>query len=244
MERSVYQRLEEIEGEHWWFRARRGILKSVISRHAPRLGSLRVLEAGCGTGGNLAMLAEFGKLEAFEFDREAREKAARKSAIDVKFGCLPDELPYPQGCFDIIGAFDVIEHIEADAASLARLKQHLAPDGRMIMTVPAMPWLWSQHDVTHHHFRRYTKGQLEGLLRGAGLTPVLLTYFNTLLFPPIALLRIARKALGGKDEGDDAMPSPAVNAMLNRIFEIEKHLIGRIPLPVGVSLLAVAKKAQ
>ena len=241
MERSVYQRLDEIEGEHWWFRARRSILKSVITRYAPRSGTLNILEAGCGTGGNLAMLAELGALEAFEFDREAREKAARKSAVDVKFGRLPDKVPYPPGYFDIIGAFDVIEHIEDDAGSLARLRQHLAPDGRLIMTVPALPWLWSQHDITHHHFRRYTKGQLEGILRQAGLTPVLLTYFNTLLFPPIALLRLAGKATGGKHEGDDTMPSPRVNAILGRIFESEKHIIGRVPLPVGVSLLAVAK---
>lgn len=241
MERNVYQRLEEIEGEHWWFRARRNILKSVITRYAPRSGPLKILEAGCGTGGNLAMLAELGTLEAFEFDREARERAAQKSAAVVKFGCLPDEVPYPLGHFDIIGAFDVIEHIEDDVGSLAKLKQHLAPGGKLIMTVPALPWLWSQHDVTHHHFRRYTRSQLESVLRKADLTPVMLTYFNTLLFPPIALLRVVKKAMGSNHEGDDAMPSPAMNAILRRIFESEKHIIGRIPLPIGVSLAAVAE---
>ena len=244
MDRSVYHRLEKIETEHWWFRARRNILRSVVSRYTPRATGLRILEAGCGTGGNLGMLAEFGELHAFELDEEARQAAIRKHPIDIKFGSLPNNVPYPANSFDIVAALDVIEHIEDDVGSLQKLRQLLSADGRLIISVPALSWLWSEHDVSHHHFRRYTRSQLKSVLHEAGLKPIVLTYFNTLLFPAIAVQRLTKRALGRQWQGDDTMPSPFVNRVLNHIFETEKYLIGRIPMPVGVSLLAVAEKLR
>ena len=189
------------------------------------------------------MLSEFGSLEAFELDDEARSIARRKLPIDVKSGMLPDDIPFKPGTFDIVVAFDVIEHVERDVESLAKLREQLAPDGRLMMTVPALPWLWSQHDVTHHHFRRYTRSQLDSTLRRAGLEPVRISYFNTLLFPAIAAVRLSKKLLGLKEKGDDSMPSSFVNGVLKKIFGFESNLVGRIPLPIGVSLLAVAQRA-
>jgi SAM-dependent methyltransferase len=244
MERNVYHRLDQLEGEHWWFCARRRILKSVIARFAPRNAGLRLLEVGCGTGGNLHMLSEFGSLDAFELDDEARSIARRKLPIDVKSGMLPDGIPYRPGTFDIVVAFDVIEHVERDVESLAKLREQLAPGGRLMMTVPALPWLWSQHDVTHHHFRRYTRNQLDATLRRAGLEPVRISYFNTLLFPAIAAIRLCKKALGLKEDGDDSMPSIFMNGVLKKIFGFESNFVGRIHLPIGVSLLAVAQRAS
>jgi SAM-dependent methyltransferase len=243
MERNVYHRLDQLEGEHWWFCARRRILKSVIARFAPRNAGLRLLEAGCGTGGNLRMLSEFGLLDAFELDDEARSIARCKLPIDVKSGMLPDGIPFKPGTFDIVVAFDVIEHVERDVESLAKLRDQLAPGGRLMMTVPALPWLWSQHDVTHHHFRRYTRSQLDSTLRRAGLEPLRISYFNTLLFPAIAAVRFCKKVLGLKERGDDSMPSSFVNGVLKKIFGFESNLVGRVPLPIGISLLAVAQRA-
>ena len=214
----------------------------MIARFAPRAGGLRLLEAGCGTGGNLRMLAQFGQLDAFELDGEARDIARGKLPIDIKDGMLPDGIPFAPGRYDIVAAFDVIEHVEQDVESLLRLKEQLAPGGRLVMTVPALPWLWSRHDETHHHFRRYTRGGLEAALVLAGLKPVKISYFNTLLFPLIAGLRLIRKAIGFEGADDDAMPHPAANEILKRIFGFESHLVGRIPLPLGVSLLAVAER--
>ncbi len=244
MERNVYHRLDQIEGEHWWFCARRRILKSVIERFAPSKRPLRILEAGCGTGGNLRMLAEFGSIDAFELDDEAREIARRKLPIDVKSGVLPDGIPFAPGSFDIIAALDVIEHVERDVESLSRLREQLSPGGRLVMTVPALPWLWSRHDATHHHFRRYTRKGLEDTIRRAGLKPVRISYFNTLLFPAVAGVRLLKRTLRLKDEGDDAMPPYMVNGLLKWIFGLESGLVGKVPLPVGVSLLAVAERPQ
>jgi SAM-dependent methyltransferase len=243
MERTVYNRLDQLEGQHWWFTARRKILKSVISQFAPKKAQLRLMEAGCGTGGNLKMLSSFGKLDAFELDDEARVIAKGKLLMDIKSGMLPDHIPYQPGSFDVVVAFDVIEHVEHDVESLASLGKQLAPGGRLVMTVPAMPWLWSKHDETHHHYRRYTKASLNEALVRAGLKPVRISYFNTLLFPMIAGIRLLRQALSIKETADDKMPSPAVNSVLKSIFGFESNWVGRVSIPVGVSLLAVAQRA-
>jgi SAM-dependent methyltransferase len=243
MERTVYHRLDQLEGNHWWFVARRKILNSVLKQFAPKQAELRVLEAGCGTGGNLHMLSSFGKLDAFELDDEARAIAKSKLPMEIKSGMLPDQIPYPQGKFDVVVAFDVIEHVEKDIESLASLAKQLAPGGRLVMTVPALPWLWSKHDETHHHFRRYTSKHLNETLLKAGLKPVRISYFNTLLFPLIAGLRLARKMFGLKETADDAMPSRPVNGILKSIFGFESNWVGRVSMPFGVSLLAVAERA-
>jgi SAM-dependent methyltransferase len=243
MDRDVYRRLDALEGQHWWFAARRCILRSAIERFRPQAEELRLLEAGCGTGGNLAMLSEFGAVDAFELDDEARQVAAGKGAIDVRKGMLPDDVPFAPGGYDIVVAFDVIEHVEEDVASLRSLGERLAPGGRLVMTVPALPWLWGGHDETHHHYRRYLRKDVEGALRAAGLKPVAVTYYNTALFPLIALTRLLKKLLGRDATPDDRMPGPAVNALLKAVFSAERHLIGRVRMPIGVSLLAVAERA-
>lgn len=188
------------------------------------------------------MLQKFGSIDAFELDDDARDIAKTKLPIDIKPGMLPDGIPFAPGQFDVVTAFDVLEHVEQDVASLARLGEQLSRDGRLIITVPALPWLWSKHDETHHHFRRYTKASLTGALKRAGLEPVRVSYFNTLLFPLIAGLRLARKAFGIAESADDTMPGPATNALFRTVFGLEAHIIGRVNLPVGVSLLAVAKR--
>jgi SAM-dependent methyltransferase len=243
MDRDVYRRLDALEGQHWWFAARRRILRSAIERFRPQAERLRLLEAGCGTGGNLALLSEFGAVDAFELDDEARRVAAGKGGVDVRKGMLPDDVPFARGGYDIVAAFDVIEHVKEDVASLRSLGERLAPGGRLVMTVPALPWLWSGHDQTHHHYRRYLRRDVEDALRAAGLRPVTVTYYNTALFPLIALTRFFKKLLGRDAAPDDRMPGPAVNALLEAVFSAERHLIGRVRLPIGVSLLAVAERA-
>lgn len=190
------------------------------------------------------MLSEFGSLDAFELDDEARSIARAKMPIDVKNGMLPDGIPFAPGTYDVVAAFDVIEHVEKDVESLAKLGAQLAPGGRLLMTVPALPWLWSRHDETHHHFRRYTRSQLYDVLRRAGLEPVGISYFNTLLFPAIAATRLVKKLFRLADGHDDAMPPPFLNNLLKHIFGLESHFVGRFSMPIGVSLLAVAKRGS
>lgn len=243
MERAVYDRMAEIDAEHWWFSARRDIIAGLIERQALPRPDGRILEVGCGTGSSLAMLKRYGEVEAIEPDGPARELASERSGVAVKGGLLPDGVALDDGAYDLILMLDVLEHIPDDLGTLQALRPKLAPGGRLMVTVPAMPWLWSAHDVAHHHQRRYTAGALEEVFRRAGYRIRYRSHFNTILFPLIVAARGAGKLLG-REGGDDAMPPKPVNALLQGLFGLERHLVGRASLPFGVSLALVAEAAN
>jgi SAM-dependent methyltransferase len=243
MHPETYRLMAEVEDRHWWFRARRDITRAAIEQLALAPGA-QLLEAGCGTGGNLEMLAGFGELHAFEPDDLAREVACAKGVGRVVAGGLPHALPAAPERLDLVCAFDVLEHIDDDHAAAAALARRLAPGGHLVVTVPAYRWLWSRHDDAVAHKRRYTRGELRRLLRDAGFEVRRCSYFNSLLFPPIAEVRLGRRLLGIEDDGtrEMALPGPLLNRLLYRIFAFERRLLARVDLPFGVSLLAVARK--
>jgi SAM-dependent methyltransferase len=242
MDRSIYTRMAEVEDQHWWFVARRRILAAAIGRLGLPPGA-RILEVGSGTGGNLAMLSAFGEVIGIEPDEAARAHAVAKGGFDVRPGFLPDGLPPDIGRFDLLAGFDVIEHLDDDATCLRALLACLKPGGRAVFTVPAFAFLWSRHDELHHHKRRYTRAGFQAVIAGAGFADIRATYFNTVLFPLIAGVRLLRNAaMPGRGDADDRMPAPAVNAMLQALFAGERHVVGRVPLPAGVSLMAVARR--
>ncbi|MGR3515146.1 MAG: class I SAM-dependent methyltransferase [Paracoccaceae bacterium] len=240
MDRAVFDRMDSQEEVHWWFSARRTIIRTTIERLIDLPAEARVLEAGCGTGGNLDMLSAFGAVRAFELDAPARVRAQEKSGVAVAEGALPDAVPFEGEQFDLIGLFDVLEHVEDDEGALAALAPRLATEGHLLVTVPAFPWLWSAHDERHHHFRRYTRATIAGAAGKAGLSVAKSFYFNTALFP-IAVAARAIKRATSSDAPDDTLPSPFVNGALRTVFAAERHLIGRVPMPVGLSLCAILK---
>lgn len=242
MDRAVYDRMGEAEAEHWWFVGRRAVLDRLIRDRCDLPADARVLEAGCGTGGNLEMLAGFGVLDAFEYDPDAIATANAKGLADVRPGALPDGVDLPDDAYDLIALFDVLEHIEHDTPSLRRLGQALAPTGRMLISVPAMPWLWSHHDELHHHFRRYTRTSLRQTIEQAGLKADQVGYFNTLLFPAAIAQRAVSK-LTGSEAPLDAIPAPWLNNTLQAVFRAERHFVGGVPMPFGLSLFAVVRRA-
>lgn len=241
MERVVFERMAEQDQRHWWFVARRRILAEVVRRVVQPPKRARVLEVGCGTGHNLAMLGEFGKLDACELDAIARGMASDRLGRPVLEARLPDLSMFKAGSYDLIALLDVLEHVPDDLGSLKAIRRLLKPGGALVLTVPANKWMWSAHDVAHHHFRRYTKGELARLFRQAGYDIQLHSYFNTLLFPAVAAARLIGK-LRGNETADDAMPGNRVNEILNRVFGFEAGLIGRLPMPFGVSLIAVLRR--
>jgi SAM-dependent methyltransferase len=202
-----------------------------------------ILEAGCGYGGNLPLLAQFGSVCGFELDAKARDYAASMIDAPVAFGMLPEQPGFADRRFDLIVMFDVLEHIEEDVASLARLRAMLRPGGMILVTVPALPWLWSKHDEIHHHKRRYSRRSLEETLRAARLVPVKIGFFNSLLLPLAIGQRLADRLLA-REGRVDAMPPKALNAMLAGIFGLERKVVGKVAMPLGLSLFAVAGPAD
>jgi SAM-dependent methyltransferase len=239
MERVVYEQMAELDERHWWYRARREVLAALIRRLArpPKRGKL--LEIGCGTGHNLSMLEQFGKVDALELDDQARAIAQNRLGREVMRAPLPELAGVPDRHYDLIGAFDVIEHIADDQAAIASIAAKLKPGGKFVMSVPAHRWMWSAHDVVNHHQRRYSKRSLRALIEGSPLQLHSIGYFNSLLFPAAVAERMASK-LRGKDDADLKLPRAPLNSALERTFAFERRLIGRMPLPPGLSLYAVA----
>lgn len=241
MEAEVYARMAELDSKHWWFAARREILQSVIRRVVNPPKPARVLEIGCGTGHNLEMLSRFGTVEATELNESARRLASKRLGRPVHQAALPDLSMVPQAAFDLVALLDVLEHIPDDRGALQAIRPVLKPGGKLLVTVPGNPWMWSAHDVAHHHHRRYRKRQLRSVAQDCGYAVELLSPFNTLLFPAVAAARIAGK-LTGREAADDSLPPKAVNAVLKSIFALEAPLVGRLPFPFGVSLVAVLSR--
>ena len=239
MERIVYQQMAELDQRHWWYRARREVLAALIRRvvHPPK--GAAILELGCGTGHNLAMLGEFGDVDALELDEEARSLAEHRLGRKVMSSPLPELSEVRERHYDLVGAFDVIEHIDDDRAALGSIASRLKPGGKLVVTVPAHQWMWSAHDVVNHHKRRYSKRKLRALIESSPLQLDRIGYFNSLLFPVAIAERMSSK-LRGKDDADLKLPPAPLNTALERAFAAERHLIGRLPLPPGLSLFAVA----
>lgn len=240
MDRIVYDRMAEHDSTHWWYVARRDILADYIDRYVKPPKDARILEIGCGTGHNLPMLGVFGTVDAIEIDPAAAGIAAQRLGKPVGSSPLPELTGVAEGQYDLIAVLDVIEHIDDDVAALQAMAKRLKPGGKILIAVPAHQWMWSAHDVVNHHKRRYSKATLTDALRKAGLGWSKLRWFNSLLFPAAVAARVAGK-LTGKDDSDDSPPAKPLNWAFEKIFSLERHLLGRVPLPPGLSLIVVAE---
>ena len=240
MERVIYDRIRTLEVNHWWFTGRRRILTGLLEDLALPPHA-RIIEVGCGAGGNIEMLRAFGEVTAIEPDEESRAYVSQRLDMPVRHGLLPDGLGVGPGGFDAVCAFDVVEHVDDDDAAVKGLAGLVDPGGYLVITVPAYGWMWSHHDVLHHHKRRYRKAEIETLVRGAGLEVVRSTYFNTLLFPAAAAVRLAKKALRINTE-DDAMPPRSINALLSGVFGAERGWLKRRSLPFGLSIIIIGRR--
>lgn len=239
MERIVYDRMAELDEAHWWYLARRDILADFIAREIPLPADARILEIGCGTGHNLTMLGRFGDADGIEIDPAARALAAKRLGKAIGDAPLPELPGVPDSVYDLVAVLDVIEHVEEDRAALRTIARKLKPGGRILITVPAFQWMWSAHDTVNHHHRRYSKPALRKAIADAGLKLHRISYFNSLLFPLAVAARIAGKVTG-KEDSDDALPPRPINALFRSLFALERHALGRLPFPPGLSIVAIA----
>lgn len=240
MERSAYTEMAAIDENHWWYRARRRIVADIITHYIAKRPNLTIAEIGCGTGSNLPVLTRFGKVTAVEPDADARAFAASRADATLLEGRLPDGLPLAEESLDLAVMLDVLEHVDDDVGALKAVAKKLKPDASFLLTVPALPSLWSPHDEEHHHKRRYTAKTLRQTIEAAGLKIEMMSYFNTLLLPLVTAVRWMKNLTGSK-EVDTGLPSAGLNKMLEAIFAFERHLIGRVPMPLGVSLVVIVK---
>ena len=238
MELDAYRNMAATEDRHWWFCGRRAIAEAVI-RGLDLPQGAKILEIGAGTGGNIAMLEQFGAVSAVEMSDLARQIAREKTGRDFLPGHLPDNIPVATASFDLVCLFDVLEHVAEDEASLEAIRHMLKPGGRVVLTVPAHQWLWSTHDVGLHHMRRYSRSLLRGRIEAAGYRIDQLTYTNAALFPVAALARLADRMRKPARPSGHATPPRPINAVMRAMFSAERRIVPSVALPFGVSLLAV-----
>ncbi len=238
MSPEIYREMAQLEDSHWWFVARRTILRNALkSLRLPE--NSQILEIGCGTGGNLVMLREFGAVTAVEMDDYAREQAQLHCDERILTGYLPNHMPELQK-YDLVCLFDVLEHVPDDSSTLKYLHCLVKPGGYLVLTVPAYQWLWSQHDETHHHQRRYHANKLRNLACQAGWRVKRIGYFNIWLLPLIASYRIILKIVPRNTcKTNIKLPPRWINNILKAIFESEAQWLGHHTFPCGISILGI-----
>jgi SAM-dependent methyltransferase len=243
MQQGLLDRMLAVEEKHWWFSARRELLLALLHRWVPP--GRRFLDVGCGTGFLLGRARETWEVWGLDPAPEAVAFCHARGITGVRQATVADlgGGTFPQ--VDAVGFFDVLEHLDDDVGALRGAAANLAEGGLVLATVPAYKWLWSAHDVAHHHRRRYTRESLGSALAAAGFTPLELGYYNTRLFPLAVVTRMIDKIRGHAPPGLLPVPSAPVNNALRAIFASERsRLAGPRPRPFryGLSVVAVGRK--
>jgi SAM-dependent methyltransferase len=246
MEDSEFRAMLDESERHWWYRGRRRIVCDALDELMPggAVGSpARILDAGCGSGRMLDDLARYGETWGVE-PNPLGVATARRAGHTRIVRAHVEELPFTQASFDLVTCLDVIEHTPDDGVALAELHRVTCPGGHLLVTVPAYPALWSQHDVVNGHHRRYVRRTLVEAAAAAGWRPVRDTHFNTFFLAPAALVRLALRSQGERQRRSELALTPrTLDPLLELPLRAEAALLRRgVRLPAGLSLLAVFQR--
>jgi SAM-dependent methyltransferase len=245
---EYYKEYYHLERSNWWFTARLEILKSQIEVLFPNQNNLKILNIGVATGATSVMLEKFGNVKSIEYDEVCFNFVKQNLKIDIEQGTILD-LKFAGNSFDLVCAFDVIEHVENDQLAVNEMIRVCKSKGFVFVTVPAFMDLWSKHDEINYHFKRYTNKTLIPLFPFSQGSVHYRSYFNTLLFIPIYLVRFISNKFpnlfkrDGSGSDHSMFELGFLNKVLYSIFFAENRLLKRfIKLPFGVSLMLSFKK--
>lgn len=246
MQRDYYTRYYHLERNNWWFIIRLKIIKQTIQKRIYQHQPLKILNVGVATGASSDMLSEFGVVVSSEYDLETCKFLKENLNMEVVQASVTD-LPFADNSFDLVCAFDVIEHVEDDLKAYAEMKRVCKISGHIVTTVPAFMIMWSGHDVVNHHFRRYTKSEIYHLVRQNHLIVRYSSYFNSILFFPVLVFRIIKnifiKNEIPKSDFHKETP-PMINQLLKSVFSLELSLLRFIKFPFGVSYINISEKVD
>ncbi len=239
----------KVEETHWWWIGRKNIIKSLLNAKRVRSKNI-ILDAGCGTGSNIIFFNQFGTTYGIDISPIATKFCQIRGIKNVVTGDV-SKLPYKNNFFDIVSCMDVLEHIENEEKVIKEIFRVLKPGGELLLTVPALPFLFSKHDNAQGHFRRYNRKYLRKMLLLSGFEEERISYFNTLLSFPIIILRLLSKFESFSSLADfdakmnyDIYKAHVFNNLLTSIFSLEAKILKRMDLPFGVSIVAFYKKPK
>ncbi len=241
----TYPILYQVEQSHWWYIGRRRIIAGFVENICRQVTDRRprILDVGCGTGANLLLLSEYGQAEGVDVSEDALAFCRARGLDNVKQGA-GEELPYENGTFDLVTAFDVVEHMDDDLAGLSEMRRVLRPGGRVLLFVPTFMFLWGLQDEVSNHRRRYRLPGLCRVLEQAGFEVERATYANITFFAPILLVRKLMRLTGIKTATENSINVPALNGVLGWLLGTESTILRYMNLPFGVSGLCVAQVKQ
>jgi len=252
MHTEQFQLHAEIEERHWWFVARRRILKRLVAELLPPGPHSLVVDVGCGTGANIAAMSADYRCVGIDTSTEAIALARRRfPQVQFLTGYAPGDLGELASQASLFMLTDVLEHVADDFALLSELLSSASPGACLLLTVPADPSLWSRHDESFGHYRRYDPARLECVWSGLPVQTLLVSYFNARLTPIVRLVRLANRWRGkasGAAGTDFWLPAAPANGLLQALFAGEggrlvKLLHGHAkPYRNGSSLIAVLRR--
>lgn len=233
MDKKAFALLHAME-DSWWYRGRARTISRVLTR--VRGTQEKILDLGAGFGGMADTLTHYThELEGTEPDEASRAQATARG-----YSNMYEDLSSVKPPYNLVALFDVLEHVEDDHALLADLHTLLVQDGYLAMTVPAFQWLWSEHDVAHHHYRRYTTRSVRTVLEAAGFKVEYISYWNMLLCIPAAIVRVVFKRSGDASIGSSKLLDMAFYA----VVYLESLLMPFISFPFGTGIVVLARKKE
>jgi SAM-dependent methyltransferase len=246
MQPHTYAIMREVEDKHWWYVGRRRIIADFVRRICEQLRAEgntepRILDIGCGTGGNLETLSGFGQAEGVDISSEALDFCRARGLNNVRQGAA-ETLPYESESFDLVTGLDVVEHLDDDVSGLREMRRVLRPGGRMLLFVPAFMFLWGVQDDVSHHRRRYAMAELKGKLQQAGMTVERASYANISFFGPILVGRLFMRVSGVRPASENNINIGAFNGLFAKILGAESWWLDRLSFPFGVSIICVARR--
>ncbi len=248
MERVEYEVMAAVETRHWWYGGMRDIAAALLDPLYARRQDLRILDAGCGTGGNALFLQRYGQVVGLDLAAEALEPGASRMCGQCLRGSVVS-LPFSAASFDLVTSFDVLYHrgVTDEVAALREAWRVLRPGGRLLLRLPAYEFLRSKHDRAVHTRRRYTAHEVLSLLRSAGFIVEYCSYINSLLFPLALTQRLLEKVVPSleQQQSDMTLPPAAINQILRWPLALEAawvRLKGRFP--VGLSIICLAHSGK
>ena len=240
MNTEEYACMRAVEDSHWWYRGLYALVRRALDRHGPH--AARIVDIGCGTGGMASRLSHGALCAALDYSPDALAFCRQRGMVRLLRSDAA-HLPLAAASADAALVLDVLYHknVPNPGQVLREVRRVLAPGGVLVVNVPAYQWLYSSHDVAVHTGRRFTRGEIDGLLRDAGFEVIESTYWNTALFPAICAVRLLRRWIS-PGASDVKAGSPLVNGVLGGLLALERACMGWFPLPFGVSIFVAARR--